>query len=132
MPLSQSQAEHALAAVQADLPELLGIDPQGEETASVLLRLVESRPDPPNQDDRKDLDVLCREIAVAGNVFKVHDPAWKKGVAGAALPRVAFFVAAPPKASPCFHPFRGGWLTPISFIRFGRPGRGLHRKRRRY
>lgn len=87
MPLSQSQAEHALAAVRADLPELSGTDPRGKETASVLRRLAEGWPARPNQDDRKDLDVLCREIAVAGNVFKAHDRAWKKGTTGAALPR---------------------------------------------
>ena len=82
MTSSPSRAEHELAAVLADLPELSRTDPQGRQTAGVLVELAQAWPGPLGERDRKDLEALCREIAVRGNVFRVYERDWNK-VAGA-------------------------------------------------
>ena len=72
--------------MQADLPELSSEEAERTETAHVLTRLAGIRADRLNERDRKDLEALCREIAVAGDVLEAYELDWKRPAAAGPLP----------------------------------------------
>ena len=67
---ADSQARHMLEAVLRDLPELGEPAADGIETAGLLIRLGRRWPNAPDERECRDLQMLCRQIAVPKKVLR--------------------------------------------------------------
>jgi len=80
------QARHMLDAVLRDLPARPEPDAGLIDTAGLLIRLADRWPSPPDERERSDLQMLCRQIAVPKRVLKSYSTDRRKPAREELLP----------------------------------------------
>jgi hypothetical protein len=74
----RSRAKQVFELVTADLPDPVEVDPNLVVTSKVLAGLARSWPEPLSDDQRRDLEALCRKVHVAKKLMSVYAPGWKR------------------------------------------------------
>ena len=74
----KSKAKQMFEAVMCDLPDPIEADPNLVNTSKILVSLAQTWPEPLSDQQRKDLEALCRKVHVAKKVMAIYAPGWKK------------------------------------------------------
>jgi hypothetical protein len=73
-----SEAKRMLELITTDLPYPIEAEPNLVMTSRVLLDLARTWPGPPGDEQRRDLEALCRKLHVAKKLMAVYAPGWNK------------------------------------------------------
>jgi hypothetical protein len=81
-----SEAKRMLELIMADLPLPTEAEPNLVMTSRVLLDLARAWPGPLGDEQRRDLEALCRKLHVAKKLMAVYAPGWNKVPEAVPLP----------------------------------------------
>lgn len=74
----KSKAKQMFEVVMRDLPDPIEADPNLVNTSKTLVSLARTWPEPLSDQQRKDLEAMCRKVHIAKKVMAIYAPGWKK------------------------------------------------------